>query len=87
MLGPSTVSVMDREKFAREFDHRSLRLSPELQRVYDENPHLQQVFANSKCWMGIQGTLRAGAEPERSALSNAWLDSDAGRDWLTLVSG
>ena len=48
---------------------------------------LQQVFANSKCWMGMQGTLRAGAEPERSALSNAWLDSDAGRDWLTLVSG
>lgn len=34
---------MDRQKFLREFDPKSLNLSEEHLRIYKENPHIQQV--------------------------------------------
>lgn len=44
----STLSMFDRLKFEREFDVNSLRLSRPLRKVWDQNPHLRQVFANHR---------------------------------------
>eukprot|EP01117_Protostelium_nocturnum_P014763 TRINITY_DN5650_c0_g1_i3.p1 TRINITY_DN5650_c0_g1~~TRINITY_DN5650_c0_g1_i3.p1 ORF type:complete len:557 (+),score=125.51 TRINITY_DN5650_c0_g1_i3:342-2012(+) len=44
----STLSIFDREKFEDEFDHDSLPLNKEDREVYNENPHIRQVFANER---------------------------------------
>eukprot|EP00761_Pharyngomonas_kirbyi_P008568 gb/GECH01008580.1/.p1 GENE.gb/GECH01008580.1/~~gb/GECH01008580.1/.p1 ORF type:complete len:454 (+),score=34.32 gb/GECH01008580.1/:1-1362(+) len=46
----STLSIIDRRKFDKEFDHSKLleKLTPEEKNVYEENPHIQQVFANRR---------------------------------------
>ena len=42
----STLSLLDRRKFEREFDVRTLQLPPPLLDVWRRNPHIRQVFAN-----------------------------------------
>eukprot|EP01113_Clastostelium_recurvatum_P023757 TRINITY_DN2832_c0_g1_i3.p1 TRINITY_DN2832_c0_g1~~TRINITY_DN2832_c0_g1_i3.p1 ORF type:complete len:258 (+),score=73.19 TRINITY_DN2832_c0_g1_i3:51-824(+) len=44
----SELSIIDRKKFDREFDVNTLALSSTNRKVYDENPHLRQVFANER---------------------------------------
>lgn len=44
----STLSVLDRLKFEREFDVASLHLSPADLLVWQHNPHVRQVLANRR---------------------------------------
>jgi hypothetical protein len=44
----STRSIFDRRKFEREFDVSKLKLSDEYFKIYKENPHIRQVFANRR---------------------------------------
>ena len=45
----STRSIFDRLKFDREFDYKKeLDLSEEELKIYKENPHIRQVFANRR---------------------------------------
>ena len=47
-LRGARLSMMDRKKFSTEFDGNKLGLSEEEIATYDENPHLQQVFAQGR---------------------------------------
>lgn len=44
----STLSILDRKKFESEFDVKSLNLCEEYLQIYNLNPHIRQVFANSR---------------------------------------
>lgn len=44
----SILSVHDRMKFQREFDVSVLGLTPGEMQVWDENPHIRQVFASKR---------------------------------------
>lgn len=44
----STLSVIDREKFEREFDPSTLNLDEESMNIYKLNPHIRQTFANRR---------------------------------------
>jgi len=44
----STLSLFDRKKFEKEFDVTSLELTQEEQKIYRDNPHIRQVFANKR---------------------------------------
>lgn len=48
---------------------------------------LQSLFGNSRCWFGIKGRQPPGQESTPSSFTTQWLQSDMGRDWLSLVSG
>ena len=58
LLG-SERSLIDRKKFLREFDVSSLSLSTEEKKIYEENPHIQQVFANKRCFIRLNRELKA----------------------------
>ncbi len=40
--------LIERITFEKTFDASTLNLSPEHQRIYDENPHLREVFVNKR---------------------------------------
>lgn len=49
---------------------------------------LQSLFGNSRCWFGIKGRHPTGtAALPTSPFTTQWLQSEMGRDWLSLVSG
>ena len=49
---------------------------------------LQSLFGNSRCWFGVKGARDSSEPPPlTSSSTTAWLQSDMGRDWLSLVSG
>ncbi len=49
---------------------------------------LQSLFGNSRCWFGIKGRHPPGtAAVPTSPFTAQWLQSEMGRDWLSLVSG
>ena len=55
---------------------------------------LQNMFGNSRCWFGVKGTrpdtsgpgLKQEDAQKLSAMTTQWLQSDMGKDWLSLVS-
>lgn len=53
----STRSIFDRLKFEREFDVSKLKLSEEQQQLYNNNPHIRQVFANKRTFVKKQHPL------------------------------
>lgn len=42
----SELTLLDRRKFLKDFNPASLRLPPEQRQIYEQNPHMRQVFAN-----------------------------------------
>jgi len=62
-LCASSRSILDRQKFEREFGEKQIQelgLSAENRKIYDENPHMRQVFANRKTLVRPGRELVAG---------------------------
>lgn len=50
----SQLSIVDRRKFAREFNYKTqLSLTKEEEQIYVQNPHIQQVFANRQPFVRV----------------------------------
>jgi len=63
----STLSILDRRKFEKEFDVSSLKLSREHRYIYEDNPHIRQVFANERQFIRDGKTLCAEDRYETTA--------------------